>query len=190
MQRHLKPLEQRLQMILRQSGLDRTVERQLTARIRIVALWQRSVPPQSFETVGLALNRRRQIKMQCRSRGTDEHSSRTVSPQRLVYYRSNWLLDAWRHMGDELRSFSIDSIKHPEIVDVSAVNMDEEELNLTLGAGYGIFSGKMLSGPRCGSLPNGRDGLLLSNGTPSKKATGMLKAIGFCRFPSAIPASL
>lgn len=142
MQLHLQPLEQRLKKILRQSGLDDAAERQLGERIRVIGLGQRPVPPQSFETVGLALSQRRRVSMQYRARGTGEHSERTVSPQRLVYYRSNWLLDAWCHQRNELRSFSLDAIHHPVVLTEATTDIAAEELDLTLGNGYGIFSGK------------------------------------------------
>lgn len=142
MQRHLQPLEQRLKKILRQSGLDSAVERQLGERIRIIGLGQRPVPPQSFETVGLALSQRRRLAMHYQARGTGEHSERTVSPQRLVYYRSNWLLDAWCHQRNELRSFSLDAVRHPVVLNEAATDIATDELDQTLGSGYGIFSGK------------------------------------------------
>lgn len=142
MQRHLQPLEPRLKKILRQSGLDSAAERQLGERIRVIGLGQRPVPPQSFETVGLALSQRRRLAMHYQARGTGEHSERTVSPQRLVYYRSNWLLDAWCHKKDELRSFSLDAIRRPVVLNEAATDVSPEELDQTLGNGYGIFSGK------------------------------------------------
>ena len=144
MQRHLQPLEQRLKKILRQSGLDGASERQLGERIRVIGLGQRLVPPQSFETVGLALSQRRRLAMQYQARGTGEHSERTVSPQRLVYYRSNWLLDAWCHERNGLRSFSLDAIRHPVVLSEAATDIATEELDQTLGNGYGIFSGKQV----------------------------------------------
>ena len=142
MQRHLQPLEQRLKKILRQSGLDTAAEHQLTERIRVIGLGQRQVPPQSFETVGQALSQRRRLAMHYQARGTGEHSERTVSPQRLVYYRSNWLLDAWCHKRNELRSFSLDAISCPVVLNEAATDVATEELDQTLGNGYGIFSGK------------------------------------------------
>ena len=142
MQRHLQPLEQRLKRILKQSGLDSAAERQIGERIRVIGLWQRRVPPQSFEIVGLALSQRRRLAMQYQARGTGEHSERTVSPQRLVYYRSNWLLDAWCHKRNELRSFSLDAIRRPSVLSESAIAIATEDLHQTLGNGYGIFSGK------------------------------------------------
>ena len=142
MQRHLEPLEQRLRKILRQSGLDSAAERQLSERIRVIGLGQREVPPQSFETVGLALSQRRRLAIQYQARGSDERSNRTVSPQRLVYYRSNWLLDAWCHQRKALRSFSVDAIRHPLVLNEPATDVSTEELDQALGNGYGIFSGK------------------------------------------------
>lgn len=144
MQKHLQPLEQRLKKILRRSGLDATAAHQLTQRVRVLGLAQRKVPPQSFETVGQALSQRRRLAMHYQARGTGQPSERTVSPQRLVYYRSNWLLDAWCHKRDELRSFSLDAICRPVILNEQAVEVSTEELDLTLGAGYGIFSGRSI----------------------------------------------
>ena len=144
MQRHLQPLQQRLKKILSQSGLDQMAEHHLAERIRVIGLGQRQVPPQSFETVGLALSQRRRLAMQYQARGTGEHSERTISPQRLVYYRSNWLLDAWCHKRNELRSFSLDAIHRPVVLNEPAINVATEELNQTLGSGYGIFSGKQV----------------------------------------------
>ena len=142
MQRHLQPLQQRLKKILDQAGPGSAAERQLGSRIRVIGLGQRAVAPQSFETVGLALSRRQRLAMQYQARGNGELSERTVSPQRLVYYRSNWLLDAWCHMRNGLRSFSLDAIRHPSMLSEAATDIPAEQLDQTLGSGYGIFSGK------------------------------------------------
>lgn len=142
MQRHLEPLEWRLQQILRQSGLETTAAHELSGRVRIIGLMQRRVPPQCFETVGLALTQRQRLRFHYQARGSGQSSERTVSPQRLIHYRSNWMLDAWCHARDELRSFSLDNIRQPHIEDTPAIDVPEDELDQTLGNGYGIFSGK------------------------------------------------
>lgn len=87
MRRHLQHLNLRLKKILQQSGLDRGIEQQLGERIRVIGIGQRPVSPMSFETVGLAISQRRRLAMHYHARGNGEHSERTVSPQRLVYYR-------------------------------------------------------------------------------------------------------
>lgn len=142
MRRHLQPLENRLVKILKQSGLDRSAQSQLGRRVRVIGMWQRRVPPQCFETVGLALTQRLRLRFHYQARGSGQSSERSVSPQRLIHYRSNWLLDAWCHERDELRSFSLDNISQPKIEDKPSIDVPEDELDQILGNGYGIFSGK------------------------------------------------
>lgn len=142
LRRHLQPLENRLDKMLRQSGLDGAAQNQLGRRVRVIGLWQRSAPAQSFEAIGLALTQRQRLRFRYHARGSGQSSERTVSPQRLVHYRSNWLLDAWCHARNELRSFSLDRISHPKIEAAAAIDVPEAELDQTLGNGYGIFSGK------------------------------------------------
>ncbi|MCW5655593.1 MAG: WYL domain-containing protein [Hydrogenophaga sp.] len=137
----LEPLEQRLQLILRNEGVPDASE-QLIRRVRIIGMGKRAVHPASFEAVGAALVGRKRLIFRYLARGSGRQSLRTVSPQRLVYYRSNWLLDAWCHQRDELRSFSVDNISQPRIEAAPAIDVPEDELDLTLGSGYGIFSGK------------------------------------------------
>lgn len=78
------------------------------------------------------------------SRGRDETLERTVSPQRLTHYRDNWYLDAWCHLRDGIRSFSLDAIGRVVALDETAEDVADEELDAVLGAGYGIFSGTNL----------------------------------------------
>lgn len=51
------------------------------------------------------------MRIRYHSRSKDERTERVVSPQRLIYYRDNWYLDAWDHLREALRSFSIDRIR-------------------------------------------------------------------------------
>ncbi|MGK0397828.1 MAG: putative DNA-binding transcriptional regulator YafY, partial [Gammaproteobacteria bacterium] len=60
---------------------------------------------------------------------------------RLTHYRDSWYLDAWCHLREGLRSFSVDAIRHLEAVSQPAIDVDENELNSTFESGYGIFSG-------------------------------------------------
>jgi predicted DNA-binding transcriptional regulator YafY len=138
---HIKPIEDRLHSILRKEGLADSVDR-LHKRVRIIELGQRAIPPKSFELVGMAVVQRRRLRFRYQARGSGQSSERSVSPQRLIHYRSNWLLDAWCHERDELRSFSLDNISQPQIEDTPAIDVPEDELDQTLGNGYGIFSGK------------------------------------------------
>ena len=68
-------------------------------------------------------------------------TEREVSPQRLVHYRDNWYLDAWCHLRDDIRSFSIDAITRFEVLDTTAKELAPKRIDESVGAGYGIFGG-------------------------------------------------
>lgn len=141
LQRYMAPFERRLQSIWRQSGERGVLGEQVRRRVRIIGLANRAVHPQFFETVGLALVRRKRLFLSYHARSDNTLSERTVSPQRLVYYRSNWYLDAWCHTRQALRSFSLDAIRQARVVDEPAADVADCDLEKILGAGYGIFSG-------------------------------------------------
>ena len=71
-----------------------------------------------------------------------DDTEREVSPQRLVHYRENWYLDAWCHMRNALRTFSVDRIRDAAVRETPAIDVDESELDVVLGSGYGIFAGR------------------------------------------------
>lgn len=95
----------------------------------------------NFETVGSALLRRKRLLITYHARGSDEVTEREVSPQRLVFYRENWYLDAWCHLRRALRNFSVDAIRKAEIMEKPARDVSEKTTDEVLGAGYGIFGG-------------------------------------------------
>jgi predicted DNA-binding transcriptional regulator YafY len=72
-------------------------------------------------------------------------TEREISPQRLNHYRHNWYLDAWCHLRDGLRAFSVDAIEHAEILDKRARDVADKRLDEVLGSGYGIFAGDRVS---------------------------------------------
>jgi predicted DNA-binding transcriptional regulator YafY len=55
----------------------------------------RPVRPKFFREVSQATLDRRRLVIRYYTRGKDERLKREISPQRLVYYRGNWYLDAW-----------------------------------------------------------------------------------------------
>jgi predicted DNA-binding transcriptional regulator YafY len=136
--RHIEPLRSRIRMLLDEG--DHSVD-EVARRIRIVPLAAKAYRSENFEALCQALLSRRRIDMTYYSRVTDSSSRRSVSPQRLIYYRDNWYLDAWCHLRKGLRSFSIDAIQQLAIVAEAALEVDEDELNRELESGYGIFSG-------------------------------------------------
>jgi predicted DNA-binding transcriptional regulator YafY len=135
---HIEPLRSRIRMLLDEG--DHSVD-EIARRIRIVPLAAKAYRSENFQALCQALLSRKRIDMSYYSRPTDSSSERSVSPQRLIYYRDNWYLDAWCHLRQGLRSFSIDAIQRLSISAEPAIEIDEAELNRELESGYGIFSG-------------------------------------------------
>lgn len=136
---HIKPLLDRLRQLLESAHVP---ENEVRKRIRVLRVNGRYVQSKAFDPISSALLSRHQIKIHYFHRGRNAAESRTVSPQRLTYYRDNWYLDAWCHTREAIRSFSLDAIEHAEIVDLPAIDVAEVELDAVFQAGYGIFSGK------------------------------------------------
>lgn len=136
---HIKPLLSRLTALL--GAADNSVE-EIQKRVRIEMMNVRHIRLAHFEAVGSSLLKRRRLRIDYYARGTNQTSRREISPQRLINYRGNWYLDGWCHLRNNLRSFSIDSIRRVELLDSKAKDISEKKLNEILGSGYGIFSGK------------------------------------------------
>ena len=136
---HIKPLQSRLlAMIDEASSSSEEVKR----RVKIETIGARKFHLDYFQILGSALINRKRLVINYHARGTNELSTREISPQRIIYYRDNWYLDAWCHVRNGLRSFSIDAIKHTEMIEKIADDIEDKLLDLELGSGYGIFAGK------------------------------------------------
>ncbi len=146
----LRQLNSRLRSLLDSS--DHSVE-EVERRIRILHVANRRFPAMYFEPVAKALLNRKRISIRYFARANGETSERTVSPQRMVHYRDNWYLDAWCHLRNDLRSFSMDGIRHAEMQADRATAVPERELDEVLGSGYGIFSGRKVSWARLRFTP-------------------------------------
>jgi predicted DNA-binding transcriptional regulator YafY len=134
----IKPLLARLTALL--GAADNPAE-QVQRRVRVETVGARKFDLDHFQAVGSALLRRKRLMIVYHARGTDATTMREVSPQRLVYYRDNWYLDAWCHLRDDLRAFAVDAIERAEILDTRARDVAEKRLDEVLGSGYGIFTG-------------------------------------------------
>jgi predicted DNA-binding transcriptional regulator YafY len=136
---HLAPLKTRLAALL--STGDHSVD-EVRKRIRVIAFGARRHESKHFALIAAAVLGRQRLHLTYFNRTRDETTEREVSPQRLVYYRANWYLDAWCHLRDDLRSFSLDAMKAAEPLAARAKEVAGAELDAVLAAGYGIFSGK------------------------------------------------
>ena len=136
---HIQPLQSRLTAILGTANDDAD---QVKKRIKVENMGARHLHLEQFQAVGSALLNRKRLIIEYHARGTNEISTREVSPQRLMHYRGNWYLDAWCHAKNAMRNFSVDMIQKAEITEKLADDVAEDVLNELLATGYGIFSGK------------------------------------------------
>ena len=114
---------------------------QLRQRVRVFPTGVRRRLSACFPTVAHAVMARRRLTIRYWTRSRDTVTDRQVSPQRLIHYRGNWYLDAWCHLRQDLRNFSVDAIVQAELDDDEAVDIAADALERSLGAAYGIFSG-------------------------------------------------
>ena len=134
----LRPLQERLTQLMDKHGLS---TQDVAKRIRIVSAGKRIVVAKFFEFVAAATMARKRLKIWHFNRQNGITTAREVSPQRLVHYRDNWFLDAWCHLRDDVRNFSVDAIAKLEVLDESAKEVSIKSLDQALGNSYGIFNG-------------------------------------------------
>jgi len=135
---HVKPMLARLTGLL--GAADDPAE-EVRRRIKVETVGAREFDLDQFQRVGSALLKRKRLKIHYRARATNEVTEREISPQRMIYYRGNWYLDAWCHLREDLRSFAVDAIERVEILDKRARDIADKRLDEVLGSGYGIFAG-------------------------------------------------
>lgn len=136
--RQIKPIRERLEKILE---LGQFSTQDIRRRICLRPLGARQPSSEHFQEITHALLSRKRLKLRHFGRLDAKVTEREVSPQRMVYYRDNWYLDAFCHLRDDIRSFSVDALEKAELTDKPAVSVDDTMLATELDAGYGIFSG-------------------------------------------------
>ena len=136
---HVAPLRARLEMLLEEGQV---APDEVRKRVRVLRQAARALPAGVFEVVAAATLKRRRLSIAYTARSTAEATERVVSPQRLVLYRDNWYLDAWCHLRDGLRKFSVDAIASPVMLDEKAKSVDMKAVERELDRGYGIFAGR------------------------------------------------
>ena len=136
---HIEPLTSIIDGILGQST---TSAKELRKRLKVFGMSARKGDIQNFEEVGSALLKRKRLNITYYARSKDQTTEREVSPQRLIFYRDNWYLDAFCHLRKELRSFSMDGIIKANLTNTKADEISEKLLHEHFAESYGIFSGR------------------------------------------------
>lgn len=136
---HIDPLIEIIDGIL---GRTEISAKDLRKRIKVFGVSSRKNSLENFEEIGSALLKRQRLDLEFYSKAKDELTTREVSPQRLIFYRDNWYLDAYCHLRKDLRSFSLDGIRKVLISNKKADEIPEKSLQEHFAESYGIFSGK------------------------------------------------
>ena len=136
---HIAPLQSRLAALL---GSQQNRPEDIEDRIRIVHTGHRAPEPENFALIASALLKRKRLNLKHWHRGRDQTTIREISPQRLVFYRGNWYLDAWCHLRRDLRSFAVETLSDVNLLDKSAHEVDAGVLDIRVQNGYGIFGGE------------------------------------------------
>jgi predicted DNA-binding transcriptional regulator YafY len=135
----LRPLQERLTELMEKNGLAGA---DVAKRIKLThAAGKRRLKPQVFEAVAAGTMGRKRLRVKHFNRQNGQTVEREISPQRLVHYRDNWYVDAWCHVREDLRSFSVDAFSEAEVLETAAKEIAQKHIDEVLGASYGIFGG-------------------------------------------------
>jgi predicted DNA-binding transcriptional regulator YafY len=136
---HIEPLTAIIDGIL---GQSETSAKELRKRIKVLGMGSRKNSIENFSEIGAALLKRDRLNIQYYAKSKDEETEREISPQRLIFYRENWYLDAYCHLRDGLRSFAVDGIRSAVPTNTKAQEISDKECQEHFAQSYGIFSGK------------------------------------------------
>lgn len=136
---HIEPLTAIIDGIL---GQTESTAKELRKRIKVLGMGSRKNTIENFSEIGAALLKRNRLAIEYYSKSKNELTQREISPQRLIFYRENWYLDAYCHMRKELRSFAVDGIQKAALTSKKAEEISEKQCQEHFSESYGIFSGK------------------------------------------------
>ncbi|RYF27195.1 MAG: WYL domain-containing protein, partial [Comamonadaceae bacterium] len=135
---HIAPLQARLRELMGKSPHSAAA---IERRVKLIHMGTRRVEAAHFEQIAKAVLDRKRLRIAYLNRDRQEVTEREVSPLQLVYYRENWLLDAWCHTREAIRSFSLDAIQRAATVDSPAIEVAQATMSKHFEGGYGIFAG-------------------------------------------------
>jgi len=131
-------------LIARMSKLlkDETQQTDLAAKVKLIEIADRTIQPQVFQNITAALTENKRLKIEFWSRENNQTTNRTVSPLQLVRYKDNWKIDAWCHLKQGLRIFSLEAINQADVINESVIEIDDKTLQNHYQTSYGIFAGQ------------------------------------------------
>ena len=136
--KELGPIDSEINKLLTARGIKPSAFRHL---IKILPINNKPLPNHCFQQVSEGLLKSKQLIIHYESYNHIK-TERRISPQSLIYYRENWYLDAWCHLRNNLRTFSLARINQIEILQKTLKNISEEQKEQHFADAYGLFSGK------------------------------------------------
>ena len=137
---HIQPLRTKIRGIL-EHGSEHSLK-EIERRIRVIHGSAPHVDSSLFRTVAGAVLSRSRLRVHYLNRKLNEIIPRTVSPQRLVYYKEVWYVDCWCHLRKDLRTFRLDNLSNVELTRMKAKDIKDGRMDQELASGFGIFSGE------------------------------------------------
>lgn len=147
---HVGPLKSRLRSLLAQGAKS---AKPIEHKLKLIHFAPRKVESKHFRLIAGALLDGKRLHLRYLNRDRKEHTERTISPQQLVHYRENWILDAWCHTRNGIRSFALEAIEDVRVLDVAAVEVCKGEMQNHFRSGYGIFAGQAVHRARLKFTP-------------------------------------
>jgi predicted DNA-binding transcriptional regulator YafY len=139
LEEHIAPMKERLRSMLAAGGKS---AKQIENKVKLIHFAPRRVEPKHFKIVATALLEGKRLRMKYWRRDKGERTERIISPLQLVHYRENWVLDAWCHLRNELRSFALEAIEDVQAIAEPAMEVSKNDMREHFQSGYGIFAGK------------------------------------------------
>jgi len=136
----LKQFKQKAIKLIQQ----RTPDTQIKQRLRILSIHNKQLDADIFANIAKATLQRTQLNIRHQRHSDQTTSERIISPQRLVYYKANWYVDAWCHDKNDIRTFAIDAVQSAKPLPQAAKDIPEDELEQNTSPSYGIFAGAQI----------------------------------------------
>lgn len=122
-------------------GANIETKKDVMERIRILATGSRGRKLPLFPLIADAVLSSKRIRIRYDGRQRGEQTEREVSPQRWVYYRGNWYLDAWCHKANALRTFAAERIVEVSTSGKVYKSVSKNTLDKAFTRSFGIFGG-------------------------------------------------
>lgn len=114
---------------------------QLTRHVKLLPIAHPMIRNDVLNRLADAIARKQRLSMRFWNRADNTCTQRDITPLQLVRYRDRWLVDAWCHLREDLRSFSLEAIQHLNPTQAPAYHPPESQLADYFESSYGIFSG-------------------------------------------------